>query len=77
MAKKDIHPTYNELEIILTDGTILKTKSCCKEKKITLDIDPLNHPAWKDDNSRFVNLKDDQVFNFKLSGKEDKKGDKK
>lgn len=64
MAKAGIHPSYNDIEIILTDGTKLKTKSCCKDKVIKLDVDPLNHPAWKDDNSRFVNLRDDQVSKF-------------
>ena len=64
MAQKNIHPAYEEITVVLTDGTEFKTKSCCKDKVIKLDMDPLNHPAWQADNARFINLKDDQVSKF-------------
>ena len=46
--KKDIHPDYHEITIIMTDGTEYKTKSTLGEAGDTLklDIDPKSHPAW-------------------------------
>ena len=32
---------------------------------LALDIDPFNHPAWKDDSNSFVNNKDEQISKFK------------
>jgi large subunit ribosomal protein L31 len=64
MPRKNIHPVYNDISVVLTDGTEFKTKSCSKNKVIKLDVDPLNHPAWKAEGDRFVNLKDDQVSRF-------------
>jgi len=64
MAKKGIHPAYNDITVVLTDGSKFKTKSCCKEKVIKLDVDPLNHPAWREEGGRFVNLRNDQVSKF-------------
>ena len=44
--KKGIHPEYNELEVIMTDGSTFKTYSTLKVKVLKLDIDPKKHPAW-------------------------------
>ena len=46
--KTDIHPAYNEINIIMTDGTEFKTRSCYGKPgdTIRLDIDPKSHPAW-------------------------------
>ena len=46
--KKDIHPDYHEITIIMTDGTEYKTKSTMGKAGATLklDIDPKSHPAW-------------------------------
>ena len=46
--KKDIHPDYHEITIIMTDGTKYKTKSTMGKAGDTLklDIDPKSHPAW-------------------------------
>ncbi len=45
--KKDIHPKYNEINVIWTDGTITKTRSTySKSTDLRLDIDTNNHPAW-------------------------------
>lgn len=46
--KKDIHPDYHEVTLIMTDGTEIKTRSTMGKAgdKIRLDIDPLTHPAW-------------------------------
>ena len=46
--KKDIHPDYHEITIVMTDGTSFQTRSTWGEPGATLklDIDPSTHPAW-------------------------------
>lgn len=46
--KKDIHPDYHEITVLMTDGTEYKTRSTYGEPGDTLrlDIDPKTHPAW-------------------------------
>jgi large subunit ribosomal protein L31 len=46
--KKDIHPDYHEINVVMTDGTSFKTRSTYGKEGQTLrlDIDPKTHPAW-------------------------------
>lgn len=46
--KKDIHPEYHEITVVMTDGTNFKTRSTygAPGDVLKLDIDPLTHPAW-------------------------------
>jgi large subunit ribosomal protein L31 len=46
--KKDIHPDYHEITVVMTDGTEFKTRSTLGKAGdvVRLDIDPLSHPAW-------------------------------
>ncbi|MEK7819515.1 MAG: 50S ribosomal protein L31 [Pseudomonadota bacterium] len=46
--KKDIHPDYHEITVIMTDGTSFKTRSTMGKTgdSLRLDIDPKTHPAW-------------------------------
>ncbi|MQT13380.1 50S ribosomal protein L31 [Segnochrobactrum spirostomi] len=46
--KKDIHPDYHRIKVVMTDGTEYFTHSTWgKEGDVmTLDIDPRTHPAW-------------------------------
>lgn len=46
--KSGIHPEYHEINIVMTDGTTFKTRSCMGKAGDTLrlDIDPKSHPAW-------------------------------
>jgi large subunit ribosomal protein L31 len=46
--KSGIHPDYHEINVIMTDGTQFKTRSCYGKPGDTLrlDIDPKSHPAW-------------------------------
>ena len=46
--KKDIHPEYHEINVVLTDGTEYKMRSTYGSAGDTLrlDIDPKTHPAW-------------------------------
>ena len=46
--KKDIHPEYHTIKVIMTDGTEFETRSTYGKEGATLrlDIDPKSHPAW-------------------------------
>jgi large subunit ribosomal protein L31 len=46
--KKDIHPDYHEIEVVMTDGSTFKTRSTWGKISDTLklEIDPKSHPAW-------------------------------
>lgn len=46
--KKDIHPNYHEVTVTMTDGSTFKTRTTWGKAgdTMTLDIDPLVHPAW-------------------------------
>lgn len=46
--KKDIHPDYHEITVVMTDGATFSTRSCWGKAGDTLrlDIDPKSHPAW-------------------------------
>ena len=46
--KKDIHPDYHEITVIMTDGSKYVTRSTLGKAGDTLklDIDPKSHPAW-------------------------------
>jgi large subunit ribosomal protein L31 len=46
--KKDIHPNYHAIKVVMTDGTEYMTRSTYGNDGDTLhlDIDPKTHPAW-------------------------------
>jgi large subunit ribosomal protein L31 len=46
--KKDIHPDYHEIKVVMTDGSEFTTRSTWGEAggSYRLDIDPKSHPAW-------------------------------
>jgi large subunit ribosomal protein L31 len=46
--KKNIHPDYHEITVVLTDGTTFATRSTWGKEGDTLrlEIDPKSHPAW-------------------------------
>jgi len=46
--RKDIHPDYHEINVVMTDGTEFTTRSTWGKAGDTmrLDIDPKSHPAW-------------------------------
>ena len=55
--KKDIHPDYHEIEVVMTDGATYRTRSTWGKAGDTLklDIDPKTHPAWTGGAQRLVN----------------------
>ena len=48
VMKKDIHPDYHEITVVMTDGSERKTRSTWGKPGdvLKLDIDPKTHPAW-------------------------------
>ena len=46
--KTDIHPDYQEITVVMTDGESYQTRSTYGKPGDTLrlDIDPKTHPAW-------------------------------
>lgn len=44
--KKGIHPYYRTVEVVMTDGSTFKTRSCYKDDKMVLEIDSKSHPFF-------------------------------
>jgi large subunit ribosomal protein L31 len=46
--KKEGHPDYHFITVVMTDGTEYQTKSTYGKEgdRLVLDIDPKVHPAW-------------------------------
>lgn len=46
--KKDIHPDYHPITVMMTDGTKYETRSTWGKAGdvLQLDVDPKTHPAW-------------------------------
>ena len=46
--KKNIHPNYHKIKVVMTDGSHFETKSTWGKEGDTLklDIDPKSHSAW-------------------------------
>jgi large subunit ribosomal protein L31 len=46
--KKEIHPNYHMITVVMTDGSTFQTRSTYGKPGDTLhlDIDPKSHPAW-------------------------------
>ncbi|GGL77914.1 50S ribosomal protein L31 [Wenxinia marina] len=54
--KTDIHPQYHLIDVKMTDGTVVQMKSTWGKEgdTLSLDIDPLSHPAWTGAQSRLL-----------------------
>ena len=54
--KKDIHPDYHEITVVMTDGTQFLTRSTYGKAGdvLKLDVDPTTHPAWTGGAQRLV-----------------------
>jgi large subunit ribosomal protein L31 len=46
--KKEIHPDYHTIKVVMTDGTEYETRSTYGSEGdvLRLDIDSKTHPAW-------------------------------
>ena len=46
--KKDIHPKYHAITVVMTDGCEFQTRSTygAEGDVLRLEVDPKTHPAW-------------------------------
>ncbi len=69
--KQDIHPDYHFITVKMTDGSTYQTRTTWgkPDQLMTLEIDPLAHPAWTGGTQRVLEA-DGQVsrFNKRISG---------
>lgn len=65
--KEGIHPNYDVLKVVMTDGTEFETKSTIggNGKVLRLDIDPKTHPAWTGGPARSLEAAGGKVARFK------------
>ncbi len=54
--KKDIHPDYHKIKVVMTDGYEYETYSTYGQEGtvLNLDVDPKTHPAWTGGNQQLV-----------------------
>ena len=63
--KKNTHPDYHEIEVVMTDGSTFKTRSTWGKAadKLKLEIDSKPHPAWTGGKAN-INDSEGQVARF-------------
>ena len=73
--KKDIHPDYHEITVIMTDGSKYKTRSTMGKAGDTLklDIDPKSHYAWTGGAQKILDKGRVSKYNKKFSNLRSKK----
>ncbi len=54
--KDGIHPAYHMIDVKMTDGSIFQTRTTWGKEgdQMSLDIDPLAHPAWTGGNAKLM-----------------------
>ena len=69
--KREIHPDYHDINVVMTDGSTFTTRSTWGNPgdTLTLDVDPKSHPAWTGGGHRLVDT-GGQVAKFNKRFKE-------
>jgi large subunit ribosomal protein L31 len=64
-VKKDIHPDYHEIIVVMTDGSTFQTRSTYGKAgdSLSLDVDPKSHPAWTGGNVQVIERGRVEQFN--------------
>ncbi|MBL4918731.1 50S ribosomal protein L31 [Szabonella alba] len=54
--KDGIHPDYHMIDVKMTDGTVFQVRTTWGKEgeMMSLDIDPLAHPAWTGGNAKLM-----------------------
>ena len=54
--KADTHPDYHMIAVKMTDGTVYQTRTTWGKEgdQMSLDIDPLAHPAWTGQSAKLM-----------------------
>ena len=68
LMKKDIHPDYHEIKIVMTDGSERSVRSTWgKEGEVLkLEIDPKSHSAWTGGKQKLLDKGRVSKFNKKF-----------
>jgi large subunit ribosomal protein L31 len=68
--KKNVHPAYHEIVVILTNGEKVSMRSSWGKpgSEMRLDIDPDSHPAWQGGSQRIQDRGRVARFNKKFEG---------
>ncbi len=59
-----LHPDYQEIEVVQTNGASFKTRSTSKNRKLVLEIDTHTHPAWQKNKGNYINTSSSKVAQF-------------
>ena len=67
--KKNIHPNYHKIKVVMTDGSEFETMSTWGKEGETLklDIDSKSHPAWTGGSQKILDKGRVNKFNKKFS----------
>ncbi|MFN3824856.1 MAG: 50S ribosomal protein L31 [Pseudorhodobacter sp.] len=54
--KDGIHPDYHMIDVKMTDGSVFQIRTTWGKEgeMMSLDIDPLAHPAWTGGNAKLM-----------------------
>jgi large subunit ribosomal protein L31 len=65
-GKGNIHPESHSIEVMLTDGSSFMVQSSWGKEgdKMRLDVDPLTHPAWRNNQGILANANNDTLSSF-------------
>jgi large subunit ribosomal protein L31 len=68
--KRDIHPDYHNITVVMTDGTEYVTRTTWGKEgdRMVLEIDPNSHPAWTGGTAQVKNRGRVSNFNQRFSG---------
>ena len=73
--KKNLHPDYHKIKVVMTDGSEFETRSTwCKENDVLkLDIDPKSPSAWTKKKKKILDKGRVSKYNKKFSNLRTKK----
>ena len=72
--KKNLHPNYPQIKVVMTDGSEFETRSRGKENDtLKLDIDPKSHFAWTGGAQKILDKGRVSKYNKKFSNLRTKK----
>lgn len=69
--KKDIHPEYNEVKVVMSDGSEIITRSTMKARDgvYRAEVDSKNHPFYNDEKKMLTTAGRIDKFNKRYARK--------
>ena len=73
--KKNLHPDYHKIKVVMTDGSEFETMSTWGKEGdvLKLDIDSKSHPAWIGGSQKILDKGRVNKFNLKFGNLRSKK----